>query len=88
MDVNRRVMNITAGQVVVQAQLNDIEAAQAIWDVLPFSSPGNTWGDEIYFRIPVDAYSSDLKEVVDFGDVAFWQRILYILRAYSRKPRG
>ena len=72
MDVTRRVMNIAAGQVVVQAQLNDTKAAQAISDALPISSPGNTWGDEIYSRIPVDVYSRDLKEVVDFGGVAFW----------------
>ena len=67
-----RTISITAGAVEVQAELNDSDAADAVWQSLPVSAPGNTWGDEIYFRIPVTASSDDLKEVVDFGDLAFW----------------
>ena len=55
--------------------MNDTDTAGAIWDSLPISQPGNTWGDEIYFRIPVKVKPDDpedLQEVVDFGDLAFW----------------
>ena len=45
-------ITITAGSVQLDAQLNDTAPALAVWDALPISSPGNTWGDEIYFRIP------------------------------------
>lgn len=65
-------ITITAGPVELNAELNDTAAARAIWDSLPISASGNTWGDEIYFRIPVDAEANDLKEVVDFGDLAYW----------------
>ena len=65
-------ITITAGPVELKAELNGTPAAQAIWEALPISVAGNTWGDEIYFRIPVSAESDDLKEVVDFGDLAFW----------------
>lgn len=67
-----RSITITAGPVSMSAELNDTDAAEAIWNALPISVSGNTWGDEIYFRIPVSADPDDLKEVVDFGDLAFW----------------
>lgn len=65
-------ITITAGSVEVGAELNDTDAAEAVWNALPLSASGNTWGDEIYFRIPVDAEPEDLQEVVDFGDLAYW----------------
>ena len=65
-------ITITAGPVELNAELNDAPAAQAVWNALPISGYGNTWGDEIYFRIPVAAETEDLREVVDFGDLAYW----------------
>ena len=65
-------ITITAGSVEVSAELNDTDVAEAVWNALPFSASGNTWGDEIYFRIPVAAELEDLQEVVDFGDLAYW----------------
>ena len=67
-----RSITITSGTVSLDAELNDGETAGAIWDALPVSNSGNTWGDEIYFRIPVDAEGVNLHEVVEFGDLAFW----------------
>ena len=54
------------------AELSDRATATAIWDSLPISATGNTWGDEIYFRIPVEAEGNSLNEVVNLGDLAFW----------------
>ena len=65
-------ITIAAGAVEVSAELNDTDTAEAVWNALPFSASGNTWGDEIYFRIPVAAEPKDLQEVVDFGDLAYW----------------
>ncbi len=67
-----RKLTIAAGMVELDAELNDTAAAEAIWNALPISAPGNTWGDEIYFRIPVTAEPEDLQEIVDFGDLAYW----------------
>ena len=67
-----RNITITAGPVSVDAHLNEGATAGAIWHALPISASGSTWGDEIYFRIPVDAEGQNLNEVVDFGDLAFW----------------
>ena len=65
-------ITVTAGPVELKGELNDTPTAEAIWNALPISASGNTWGDEIYFRIPVAAEPDDLKEVVDFGDLAYW----------------
>lgn len=65
-------IQITAGDVVVDAELNDTKTAAAIWDALPIHANASTWGDEIYFRIPVDSKLEDGQEVVELGDLGYW----------------
>ncbi len=65
-------IKITAGNVSMEAELNDTQTAQKIWDALPIEQKGNTWGYEIYFAIPVKAKEENAKEVVDLGDIAYW----------------
>ena len=67
-----REMKIKAGSVEMTAELNDSKTADAIWDALPITARGNTWGDEIYFGIPVSAGEENGKEVVEMGDIAYW----------------
>jgi hypothetical protein len=67
-----RRMRITAGAVSAAAQLNDSATANAIWEALPISAPASTWGDEIYFGIPVSRDEEDGRETVDLGDLAYW----------------
>jgi hypothetical protein len=67
-----RTIRITAGQVSAVAQLNDSKTAGAIWDALPIEAKAETWGDEIYFTIPVRAEADQAKEVVALGDLAYW----------------
>lgn len=69
---DRRV-RIAAGGVVVSAALNDSTTADAVWDALPITGSVQTWGDEIYFTIPVDAAEApDARATVDKGAVAYW----------------
>lgn len=64
---------ITAGDVSATAQLNDTSTAHAIWDSLPIQARANTWGDEIYFGIPVHLEEDpQAKEVVAMGDLGYW----------------
>ena len=70
--MSEREINITAGQVTVSASLNDTDTAALIWDALPIEASANTWGDEIYFGIPVAAGEEMGQEVVDLGDLGYW----------------
>lgn len=66
-------IRITAGGVSAEAVLNDSGTAEKIWNALPIEAHGDTWGDEIYFSIPVkDSLAPDAKEVVQLGDLGYW----------------
>jgi len=39
---------------------------------LPIEASASTWGDEIYFEIPVKAGSEVPQETVDMGDLGYW----------------
>ncbi len=65
-------ITIRAGDVVLDAELNDTDTADAVWDALPIHANGNTWGDEIYFQIPVEAELEDGQETVELGDLGYW----------------
>jgi hypothetical protein len=65
-------IRISAGPVSADAVLNDTKTAQAIADALPITAPANTWGDEIYFGIPVITDLEDGQEVVQLGELGYW----------------
>jgi uncharacterized protein len=85
-----RSIRIIAGPIQVDAQLNDTETAQAIWDALPITASASTWGDEIYFSIPVTVDLEDGQEVVDLGDLGYWApgRAFSIFFGHTPASRG
>ena len=67
-----RNIRITAGPVQLAAALNDTQTAQSVWDALPLAAAANTWGEEIYFGIPVNADLEQGREGVELGDLGYW----------------
>jgi hypothetical protein len=65
-------IRITAGDVVSFAELSETSTAEAIWNALPIEAQANTWGDEIYFSIPVHLGEDDAQAVVEKGDLGYW----------------
>jgi len=65
-------IKITAGEVEAFAELNDTALAETIWGVLPIEASASTWGDEIYFEIPVSAVNEVPQETVEMGDLGYW----------------
>jgi hypothetical protein len=64
---------IRIGDVSVKAELNDTVTARKIAEILPFTSSFSTWGEEIYFTIPVSSgLDESAKERVDPGDLGYW----------------
>ena len=61
----------SSGEVV--ARLEDTPTARKLLDALPCSAPASTWGEEVYFQVPVQAQlEADARQVVDAGAVCFW----------------
>lgn len=56
----------------VPAELNHTKTANLIYEALPIESRVNTWGDEIYFKIPLKTDIEDGVETVQIGDIAYW----------------
>ena len=67
-----RQIRIACGNVVVSATLNDSTSADALWDALPIEGSARTWGDEIYFPIPLSLEEENPQEVVELGAVGYW----------------
>jgi hypothetical protein len=68
-----RKIRITAGKVSAEGVLNTSPTATQIWEALPIEGRGNTWGDEIYFSIPVQAKpEKDAREIVAVGELGYW----------------
>lgn len=67
-----RRIQITAGPVSAEAELKDTATADAIWSALPITAKANTWGDEVYFSIPVRLGAEDPQEIVEPGDLGYW----------------
>jgi hypothetical protein len=68
-----RKVKITASGVSAIAKLKDTPTAEKIWAALPLKGSANTWGDEIYFSIPVKAVAEpEATDAVSLGDIAYW----------------
>ncbi|MCU0587468.1 MAG: cyclophilin-like fold protein [Syntrophobacteraceae bacterium] len=66
-------IRITAGAVNVEGELADSPTGRAIEAALPIRGEARTWGDEIYFPIPVDRdLDETAAEVVEPGDLGYW----------------
>ena len=65
-------IRVTAGDLSMSGALNDSATARKIAAALPIQADGITWGDEIYFEIPVIAEPEDPVPEVPAGTLAYW----------------
>ena len=65
-------ISIIIGDETVPAELNDSDTALSIVDKLPIETTFSTWGDEIYFSIPVIKGLQKGKDVVEMGELGYW----------------
>jgi hypothetical protein len=64
---------IKAGTVEVVAELNNSPTAEAIWRELPITGSAHTWGEEIYFRIPVSCdLEPSARDIMEAGELGYW----------------
>lgn len=57
----------------VLGELNDTPTARSLAKELPYTSRAKTWGDEVYFELPMKAQlEPDVRDVVEPGTICFW----------------
>ena len=67
-----RISTPSTGEVYAELSEENPRTARAVWDALPIEARASTWGDEIYFSIPVEEEAENPKEVVEMGDLGYW----------------
>lgn len=75
------------GELTLEAELLDTPTAKSIAAALPISSDVLTWGEEVYFNVPVKvAPEAEARAVITPGEIAYWPQGPAIAIGFGRTP--
>jgi len=83
-----KTISIEAKPNKISIQISSLNnpATEAIDKALPVEATAQTWGDEIYFNIGVDAPSDGATLDLEVGDVAYWPQGKCFCIFFGRTP--
>ena len=82
-------INLKFSSYTINIKLRSTKTANAIKNILPFKSIVKTWGEEIYFEIPIEEsldLENDAKDIINVGEIAYWVEGKCIAIGYGKTP--
>jgi hypothetical protein len=74
-------------KLALDVELFDTPTAQAVLAALPIASAVLTWGEEVYFEVPVRvAREREARAIVTPGEIAYWPDGPAIAIGFGRTP--
>jgi hypothetical protein len=73
-------------KVTLEGMLNNSETSLKIYEKLPIEAKVNTWGEEIYFKIPLSLKPENATLDVEAGDIAYWPQGRCLCIFFGRTP--
>ena len=82
-------INLKFSSYNIVIKLRPTPTANAIKSILPCKSIIKTWGEEIYFEMPIQkdlSLDNDAKDVINLGEIAYWIEGKCIAIGYGKTP--
>ena len=82
-------INLKFSTFTLNIKLRSTNTANVIKNNLPFKSIVKTWGEEIYFEVPITqniSLEKDAKDIINLGEIAYWVEGKCIAIGYGKTP--